>query len=93
MNGGKRQARDFLWMDDESPIDLRMTQSNFSRHLNNSGEYCGGFDSTVNNKLNDMYCLNKADFFCEFECWSGLKLDMWLAEKTSDVLNLSDSPR
>lgn len=80
-------------MDDESPIDLQMSQTQFSRHLNNSGEYCGGFDSSVSNKLNDMYCLNKADFFCEFECWSGLKLNKWFKEKTNEVFGIDDVPR
>jgi hypothetical protein len=88
----KTRPEKFEWIADESEVDLSFSLHGLSRSLNNSGEYCGGFDASVGNKLNDMFCFNKADFICEFEC-VGFGFGNWAKEKTKDVLNIDNKPR
>jgi len=88
----KTRPQRFEWIIDGSEVDLSFSMSGLSRRLNNSGEYCGGFDASVGDNLNDMFCFNKADFICEFECISFDPME-WIKDKTKDVLNLDDTPR
>jgi hypothetical protein len=84
----------FTWISDGSLIDLSFTHQWLSNSHNlESGEFCAGFDSAVGNKINDMYCLNKADFFCEFTCQPDFSLSKWFKEKTNEILEIDDAPR
>ena len=68
VKGTKIQPSKFTWVTDGTEVDLSFSLHGLTRQLNNSGEYCGGFDASVENRLNDMFCSNKADFICEFKC-------------------------
>lgn len=92
VKGTKMRPNSFTWISDGSQVDLSFTFEDLTRHLENSGEFCGGFDASVNSKLNDMYCYNRADFICEFKCES-FSLGNWAKEKTMSVLKISDTPR
>ena len=84
ISAGNFEPSDFIWINDNSPVDKSLTFNGLTSELM-ATELCVGFDSSVGLWLNDMNCNNKALFACEFRCEKADILDRVISSITEEI--------